>query len=419
MSTLLGADRADVTPQWPVPLAGYAARATLPPASQVLAPLHLRTLVLGGDGDPPVILVAADLLWWGDELVAELRREVGERFGAPPQNLVLHATHTHSGPQTARHMAASLGLPDENYLDALRRSTVRSIEAAWERRRPVHVQIARTSAQAGVDRRWARSAGTLPRTPIDQDLTIVQFVEPDGSSAALLVHYSCHPVVHHGNAITSDFSGELSTGLEATTAPVVMFLQGCCGDVNPDRYEPDGSYRDGDQADVEAMGQHLAGLVRSALPQARPSPAAVGLRRSRVSLPLQPRLGSAELLRVAETDGLCGEWARLMREQPHRFKREPHLDLVRVDLARDLHLLGMPAEPVSRFGLHAKKVSGNRCLAMGYTDGMTTYLVTPDQYAEGGYEPHQAPFYLGMPAALQPTSQEPILAAITALASNE
>ena len=230
------------------------------------------------------------------------------------------------------------------------------------------------------------------------------------------MHYACHPVIHHGNAITADFPGALCADLEQSTAPVAMYLQGCSGDINPDRYSPDGSYRDGDQRDVEEMGQHLADLVRRSLPQARQSPAAVHLRRSRVALPLQPRLSATELRRTAETNGVCGEWAQLMLEAPHRFEREPSLDLVRVDLARDLHLLGMPAEPVSRFALHAKKVSGNTSLAMGYTDGMTTYLFSPDQHAEGGYEPDQAPFYLGMPAALTPSSQEPILAAITALA---
>src|SRR5690625_5404876 len=74
--TLLGADRADITPPGPVPLAGYAFRAELGPATEVLAPLQLRTLVLGEEGAEPVVIIGADLLWWGTELVRTLRQDV-------------------------------------------------------------------------------------------------------------------------------------------------------------------------------------------------------------------------------------------------------------------------------------------------------------------------------------------------------
>jgi hypothetical protein len=46
----IGTDRTDITPHQPVPLAGFAARATLGPASSVRAPLQLRTLAFA---DPP------------------------------------------------------------------------------------------------------------------------------------------------------------------------------------------------------------------------------------------------------------------------------------------------------------------------------------------------------------------------------
>lgn len=414
--TMLGADRADITPPGPVPLAGYASRAELGPATEVLAPLQLRTLVLGEEGEEPVVIIGADLLWWGTELVRTLRQDVQAAFGIPGEHLVLHATHTHSGPQTALHMTPSLGEVDEGYLESLRRTVLRSIEAALGRREQVSLEFSRAPAEVSVNRRWARTAGRLPRTPIDQELTAVSFRNVRGDRVAMMVHFACHPVVHHGNAITSDFPGAVCAQLERDTAPLVMYLQGCCGDVNPDRYDPDGRYHNGAQDEIEAMGQDLVQVVRRALASPQHHGIAnVALRRARVELPLQQRASLEHLHAWATEPGCRGEWSRLMLDHPDRFKRDPYLDLVRVDLAPNLQLLGMPAEPLSSYGLHTKAVSNNTCLPLGYTDGMTTYLVGEQHQREGGYEPEEAPLYMGLPALLAPTTEQVVLDAITDL----
>ncbi|MGC0251273.1 neutral/alkaline non-lysosomal ceramidase N-terminal domain-containing protein [Pseudactinotalea sp. Z1748] len=412
--TLLGTHRADITPPGPTSLAGYASRAALGPAETVLSPLQLRTFVLGARNESPVVIVGADLLWWSDELVRTLRTQVRAHFDIPEQNLVLHATHTHSGPQTCRYMTPSLGTVDPNYVDHLRRTTLASIEAALGERTPVRIEIGRAMADVSVNRRWARTAGQLPSTPIDRELTAVRFVDEAGQSVAAFVHFACHPVVHHGHAFSSDFPGALTTELESDIAPVVMYLQGCCGDVNPDRYGPAGSFHDGGQPEIDRMGQDLAGTARLAFGAAqdagRPR---VNLSRAQVDLPLQDRIAVSGLRRLAANDDYIGEWARLMLDHPDRYTRTPFLDMVRVDLSERLRLLAMPAEPFSLFGLHAKRVSGHTCLPMGYTDGMTTYLMGAGEHAEGGYEPEEAPFYMGMPAALAPSVESVVLEAIT------
>lgn len=417
--TLLGTHRADITPAGPVPLAGYARRANLGPTDAVLAPLRLRTFVLGEADDAPVVIVGADLLWWSDELVQALREQVHEEFGIPGHNLVLHATHTHSGPQTCRFMAPSLGHIDEDYLEQLRRTTLASIATALGNRTAVRVERGRARAEVSVNRRWARTAGHLPRTPIDQDLTAIRFVDAQGHPVAAFVHFSCHPVVHHGHAISPDFPGALTAALEDDVAPVVMYLQGACGDVNPDLYTPDGTYHDGGQPEIDRVGQALARAARGALTSATDyGPPQITLHRSGVDLPLRDRADHPQLQRLASQEDHLGEWARLMLAHPQRFTRTPRLDLVRVDLGAQIQLLGMPAEPFSLYGLHTRRVSNDRCLPLGYTDGMTTYLVGAHHHAEGGYEPLEAPYYLGMPAELSTATEGAVLAAITDLVTH-
>ncbi|ACQ81582.1 hypothetical protein Bcav_3339 [Beutenbergia cavernae DSM 12333] len=414
----IGTDRTDITPTAPVPLAGYASRAGLGPASVVLAPLHVRSLALRAGGRPAVVLVSADLLWWADDVVAPLRAAFAERFGLPPTSLVLHATHNHSGPQTSRLMTPSLGPPDDAYLDHLVERTLASIGRALDGEVPVSVETVRTPTEASVDRRWARTAGEVPRSPIDRDLTLVRFVDASGATAALLAHFACHPVVHHGNAVTSDLAGTLADVLERETTPFAMYLQGCCGDVNPARYAADGTFANGGQDDVEAIAAELAHLAARALPRATSAGhAAVAVTRRSLPLPLQDRLPLPLVERMTARGDVQGEWARIMAQDPDRYRRDPVLELVKLRLTPDLALLGMSGEPVSRFGLHAKEVSGGRCLPMGYTDGMTTYLVTARHLEEGGYEPCEAPVYFAIPAPLAPGAERAVLAEISALAA--
>ncbi|SKC72752.1 hypothetical protein [Krasilnikoviella flava] len=413
----IGVDRTDVTPPTPVPLAGFAARADLGPATEVLSPLHVRSLALRAGTAAPVVLVSADLLWWGDDVVATLREAYAARFGLDPASLVLHATHNHSGPQVARRMTPSLGEPDEDYLAFLTDRTLASIERALAGETPVRVQTARAATDVAVDRRWARTGGAVPRSPIDPDLTVVSLVDDDGAPAAVLTHLACHPVVHHGNAVTPDLHGTVAAALERDTTPFAMPLQGCCGDVNPARYAADGSFADGDQDDVEQLAAEVASVARDALAHATcAGDAALAVRRRPLELPLQDRLALPLVARMAERDDVRGEWARLALEDPGGYARPPVLQLVHLRLTSGLSLLGMSGEPVSAYGLHVRRVSGGTCVPLGYTDGMTTYLVTAKQLEEGGYEPCEAPVYFGIPAPLAPAAEQAIRTEISALA---
>ncbi|WP_163543848.1 hypothetical protein [Occultella kanbiaonis] len=413
----VGFDRTDITPLGAVALAGFAAREGLGPAGDVLAPLHVRALVLRSEGEPAVVLVTADLLWWGDDIVASLRSAFSARFGLSPQSLVLHATHTHSGPQVSRGMTPSLGIPDDAYLAWLEQQTLACIERAFATSTPVRVESARVDTGMTVDRRWARTAGEVAVSRIDSDLTVVRLVGDDDATVALLVHFACHPVLHHGNAVTPDLAGTLADVLERDTAPFVMYLQGCCGDVNPDRYDAEGEFANGGQADVEDFARRLADLARRAVADAAPAGSgAVSICRRSVVLPLQERAPWQLITAWAATgEGVRAEWARIMVADPARFARDPLLQLVRIDLTPDLALLGLSGEPVSHYGLFTRELSGGRCLPMGYTDGMTTYLVTRRHLQEGGYEPYEAPLYFGLPAPLSPAAEQVILDEIAAL----
>lgn len=404
---LLGADRTEITPAWPVPLAGYAARSAGPPASEVLAPLNLRTLAFAAPD--PVVLISADLLWWGDDLVQEVRDAAHEQLGIERQSLILHATHTHSGPQTARYMTPALGAWDERYLEHLKDSAVRSVQRALKSQQPVQLHRGRANTEAGVDRRWARTAGAVPQGTIDTEFTYLEFRGAAGDVVASATHFACHPVLHHGNAVTGDFAGALSTAIEDRWSPVSLYLQGCCGDVNPARYDAAGAFANGAQELIEQFAGSLLRTAEDARRDSRPTgPPQVQLRRAAIELPTV----APEAAGSGEEPEYVTQWRALHESRP---PRDPILSGVRLTLTEGLELLGLSGEPVSHYGLVIKELSGGACLPMGYTDGMSTYLVTDLQREQGGYEADQAPFYFGLPGLVASGAEDRIVGLIREL----
>lgn len=401
----VGVDQTDITPERPVDLAGFAARAADGPARTVAAPLHVRSLALHTDTGS-VVLVSADLLWWGHDTTDRLQAAFAERFGLPRQHLILHATHTHSGPQSSHRFTELLGPPDADYLQRLEELTLESVGRALAQQRLARIERASTRAALGVDRRAVRADGvtTASSGAPDDEITVLRIVTDTGT-AALLVHYACHPVVHHANAVTSDFAGAAMSQLEAEgTAEISLYLQGSCGDVNPDRYNDEGAFQAGTQADVEAMGSALAAAV-IALDRTgdwATSEAAVAVDESIVTLPLRDRPTPDELIRVQGADGVEGQWARLLLADRDRLTGPTTVRLTRLRLTASTTLLGLSAELVSHYGRYAKSITDHQMLIMGYTNGMTCYLVTDAQLAEGGYEPAGSPYYFGLPAPLAP-----------------
>ncbi|WP_152364616.1 hypothetical protein [Microlunatus speluncae] len=407
----IGADRTDLPLPLPIRLAGFAARAADGPTDRVLAPLRLRTLALGTDHDQPVVLVSADLLFWGDDVADLIKDQFEAEFGIGRDHLILHATHTHSGPQAGRRFLPALGEPDDRFLDLLIDTTLASAKRALAGQDRVTIERSSIMVPLGVDRRHARTGGAHPLTEIDHEATVIRFRTEAGDCAALLVQHACHPVLHHDNAITSDFSGAAMSALEDDGAGVALYLQGCCGDVNPDHYRGV-EFLGADQPAIEEFGGRLAAAVGGLLSHGdwRAEAPAVTVSEHPFEVPVPDRIPIEELRGLADRDDARGEWARLMLADPDRHAGPVTVRLTRLTLTESTRFIGLSAELVTRFGRYTKERSGGAAITLGYTNGMTGYLITAEQVAQGGYEPAESPYYFGMPGRFDPSIEDVVLA---------
>ena len=346
-----GAARRDVTPAVPVSLAGHASRTTSAPS--VASPLAVRLLVLD-DRSTRLVLAVADALWWPPEAASAIRARVAARLGTTPACVWLHATHTHSAPQTSDHFAPTLGEFRPEFTDALEAAVTDAGAEAIAALTGVTLQLGEDCERIGVHRRRPTPDGVsmAPNddVPVDDRVRVARLTSAVGV-VATVVHHACHPTTTGENAVSSDWPGAMARDLDADGG-VTLFLQGCAGDTRPDLRSAPDRFRLGDEAEAVILGRRIAAAARRGLADPRPA----------AWRELEVEAGAVD---VHLEDGSALS-----------------LTVVGAHLAEGWRLVGLACEPVMRYQRAAPEA-----WVCGYTNGMLGYLPTAAQRIEGGYEP--------------------------------
>ncbi len=255
---MLGVDVTDISPtdQQLGPMfymGAYGAPFTRGPAQGVHDPIFVRSLAIEANGEG-IILAILDLPGMGNQITRALRQEVAAATGLSEDQVLVGATHTHSGPDL---MGLWGGVPD-SYRDALIEMTTASMTAAWESRVKGTLEV----GTAEVDRNKNRRG----HPDKDEEITVLDAYDEDLNRIATMVTYAAHPVIlGEGNKLISrDFCGYAVDALEAEVGAPVLFFNGVLGDATPK--SPDGQYED-DFEKAEAYGDALAESALLALEQ--------------------------------------------------------------------------------------------------------------------------------------------------------
>ena len=164
----IGWAQADITPSGPVLIAGqFHARVS----ESVADPITATALVLDSAEDH-VVFVSCDVVSIADELRDLVRQTVGETTdGLDPAKVILHATHTHTAPETrvrrpgAGHTSTGLGvdldvMAIEDYVAFAAERIADAVSRAWSDRAPGGAAFGMGFAVVGRNRRWVDAAGT-------------------------------------------------------------------------------------------------------------------------------------------------------------------------------------------------------------------------------------------------------------------
>lgn len=365
-----GVAKVDITPPADTPVVGHVR-----PTNGVRDPLRAGILLIANEQTQAAI-VTVDLIDAPTEMVEMLRDAISQGTGTPHENVLVAASHNHSGPGWVREAAWN-------------RETTAKIGAAGaaaaKEMRPVTIGYGEDRIDFNINRRKVINGRAVvrlnPEGPCDHRVKVLRI--DDGRSLepmAVLMHAVCHPCVFTWGdkltppfpggfpKITADFPGEAQTFVETIYGPKTktLFLQGCAGDIRPNL--PGVPYRCGDEADIKWTGRNLGCAVVRAADR---SVVREELSKRKTIYPLKCATSIIELPGKQE-------------------KQRCELQALRIG---DFLLLTMPGEPMVEYGLQIEQAIADRAIpiVIGYANGSLGYICTAESHQYGGYEPNMSP----------------------------
>jgi neutral ceramidase len=414
---MAGAAEINITPHKSLHLAGYpfAARNS----TGVNDPL-LSTALYITDGATPVLFIGNDVIFTGKASVARVRRQIAQQTGIPAANILISATHTHSGPVivpfTAGSHDALLPKPDEDYLHEMEAGMVAAGCKAYEQAVPARIGLSVANA-AGIGTNRQNPDG-----PSDLEVPVMIARSVDsGKPIAVMLICNMHPTVLHEDSTvySGDFPGLARQILqkELLTIPCpVLYHTGAAGNQSP-RYVTQGNTL----AEAKRIGSILANAVAKTFDRIQyTSDITTQVSQQLVDLPkkqfptketaiahvnktkqqlesLQREGNNPKATRTAEVNWFGAvELAHLCE-----LKEQGALDAVyqsclpaEVQVIRigPWNFVGWPGEVFVEYALQLKQQHRNVftiTLANGELQG---YIVTKEAAAQGGYEASNAIF---------------------------
>lgn len=407
-----GVARRKITPPIGVDLTGYIGRPG--PSAKVHDDLYATAAVID-DGSTRIAIITLDLLGISLEQDALLRKSVSQKTGVHPANLLIACSHTHGGPAT--QFLRGCGTPDECYLRWLFAEITATAAEANECLSEARLSLVNAQSGFGINRRgWVaeRMAQADAASGIITDPEIMAFViDIEGRGRTVVYNYACHGVVMGNDNVetTADWPGAARAMLENSgKVNYAMFLQGCCGDINP-------SLR-GTFEQVSKAGEMVGEPLLDALAHVESlSDATIRIEWQKIEFPYRPLPSEEE---IAQEISFRRDEIERKRAQGSS-KVEISIDVAMLEWAQDalkefnsgggpesielslqaiaigkLVLLNIPGEVFCGIGLNLKSVRKEPVMVVGYANGNIGYIPTAATYCEGGYETEMAHKYYGI-----------------------
>jgi hypothetical protein len=288
-----GAAERDITPETGVFLFGYPHVQRI--STGVHDPLSVSALYLAGRGT--ALWVSCDLIWLPRALVTRARQRISDRTHLSMDQIMLTATHTHSGPVMSTMLSNAedpvVPGPDPAYQHRVEQAIVDAACEAAQQATPAEVVHAVADGRGLGTNRRDPDGPAMPQVPViaARDLATGRF-------RAIMAVVSMHPTVLHEDStlISGDFPGLARQHLKqkslSSGCPFVYHM-GASGNQSPRHVVASNSFDEADR-----LGHRLSESIESALNQARPLTANITTDYYEIDLPrrILPAVPEAERL---------------------------------------------------------------------------------------------------------------------------
>ncbi|MCM8818224.1 MAG: neutral/alkaline non-lysosomal ceramidase N-terminal domain-containing protein [Candidatus Omnitrophica bacterium] len=394
----IGAGKIDITPPVGYLLFGHSDRKY--PSKKIHDPLYLKCLSISNNKNR-IFIITSDLIGFTPEFSNSLKKEIYEKLKIKPSNILLTASHTHTGPSIGAN-----SIPD--YISLLKKKIIGLLIHCINDEEEGIIKFGKGKVNIGiVNRRKKTEDGVkmLPNFdgPIDEELSVIKIERKDKSTKAIFFNYSCHPTVLSTNIyeISADYPGAAQREIENFyKGSIAMFTNGCCGDVRPAIIDEEtGKFKGGSFEDIERMGKILFGKVIEV------SEKAEEIKENQLEgisdffhFKLEKKLipknekefeKNCKYYEEKYKIEIPKNWIEIMKNKlrkKEKFKESTKGELQLIKIG-EICVLGIPGEVMVEIGLKIKGLSKKeKIIICGYSNGIVSYIPTSNAIEEGGYE---------------------------------
>lgn len=431
MNTLqAGFSRVNITPMLGARMIGYHVERF---ADGVLDELELNTLALSC-GERKVLLMSVDHLGMSGAILDGFRKHIQEVTGVPGDCILIHSTHSHTGPWADPGCENVLA---REYHQFLHNKMADGAVLALNDLKPARMGYAVGQApNIAFVRRFRMKDGQVRTNPgvgnpdilhplgdVDERVNVLRF-DREGAETVVLANFGCHPDTVGGTKISADWPGFFRRRLEKSMDNTkAIFFNGAEGDVNHVNVWAAGGdhndmFHDFDDVDrgyghARHMGNVVAGAVLQVydkvnyvevdrlqsvqkiikLSSNKPKPEELPLARKYYELHMAGR--------DAEIPYTGMELTTVVSEAMNMIHLENAPDsfdlLLSAVTIGNVAIMGIPGEPFNGIGVGLKEAPGwELVLPCCLTNGYEGYFPMKDAYDEGGYEARHSRYKAGV-----------------------
>ena len=417
-----GVARCDVTPQEPMWMAGYGGRDH--PAEGTLHSIWVKALALQDAEGHRGVLVTSDLLGFAKPMSDRIRDRLMEAFQLSRADIVLNASHTHTGPVVQDSLYNIYPLTPaeiekiDRYSQKLEGQIVELVGKALNNLAPARVFSANGVVRFAVNRRNNAEAQILDthdlKGPVDHSAPVLKVAREDGSLLAVVFGYACHATTLSFYQWSGDYPGFAQIEIEnAHPGVTAMFFAGCGADQNPLPRRT--------VALAQQYGRELASAVECVLADPMKSlDPALKTEYTEIELALTPAPTREQLAALAETGSAfqkraAGRFLQTLDQGKSLRSSYPYpIQVWRIG-AQPLVILG--GEVVVDYALFLKQMLGPDLFVMAFSNDLMSYIPSLRVLREGGYEGETSQMEYEMPGKWAEDIESRLLTGVRDLAS--
>jgi hypothetical protein len=376
--------------------------------------LYCNILILT-DNSTKVCLLGFDLIGLEYTTCNEIKSSIEKTTDIPAANIIIWATHTHSGPDTGMRMYQRAEGSIYAYLKDLKTNIVEGVVKANAAIEEVTLKSGKTNvSDLSFNRRLIKKDGSVVMNfeefdindivgttgPVDKELITLSVWDKDDKLFALLVNFTLHPAILVGYKwlISRDFINYLDKYIidNYGNQAITLFANGAEGNINHINYQDPNQLRSFEEA--ERIGKKLGAHVSDSIRDSSVLEGKIRLVSRKITLPL--RQITEEEIRWSEMvlerdkdlvedmlDGIPDKtYARMIQCMLSRDDKECET-VIQGMAVHNFAFVTFPGEAYVEFGLMVKKLSQYRdTMVIGLANSSAGYIPLKDAFSQGGYE---------------------------------